>query len=166
MRATRSFILEIGHLLLSVASAVTGNHWHRLTPQAMLHDYQMPAEQCVSSNLLDKLGNHLRLAAMLVDLSTQAWRRCICHVDMDALFVRILIVKYRLSVAYLVGPVRSLDIDRPTYVRYGRCEAVSCVPLAWRLGRLDRRTPTEILSCRMRMLDDSLVYNRGREWAC
>lgn len=34
MRATHSFILGIGHLLLSVASAATRNHWHR-TPQAM-----------------------------------------------------------------------------------------------------------------------------------
>jgi len=36
MRATHSFILGIDLSLLSVASAATGNHWHQLTPQAML----------------------------------------------------------------------------------------------------------------------------------
>jgi hypothetical protein len=69
-----------------------------------------------------------------------------------------LIARYRLSVAYLMGPVGALDVDRPMV------NAWLC-PASWRSGSTDgvRRSS---YPCRIRMLDDSGLYHRGREWAC
>lgn len=112
MRATHSFILGLDHLLLSVASAATGNHWYRFTPQAMLT--WLPdarSTMCVLQVACPKLGNHLREVAMLVDLSNN--RRGEVHLPRGHECPSLEIANHRLSVAYLVGSVRSLDIDRP-----------------------------------------------------